>query len=342
MGLFDKIKRISFEERTLFVLQFSMFITLCVGIGKFVFGIVFKNPMFGVSGVFSVFMCLSKVECYLGAKTSRKTFKSRNNMIAIFLLIASLVYIFYSARLVFMDFSSMSYPDFAAIIIAAVSFVELGIAIYGLSKVKRKGHYFRNIKIINFASALTAIVLTEIALLSFASDLAPKQTDFIGGISGIAVGAINVILAVYIFFAPKTSVIGREHNIYKLVNPEKNNLDLSQEKIVYMLNYSKLHGDYYFEASYKDGYLDGHIIRGKKAWHSWPVWGKVLLIIFSEILIFVFAISRLEYFFRTINLPNQLHKKMESLGFIRVLPDNSEKLTKEIEEENLEILKDIT
>ena len=127
-----------------------MFITLCVGIGKFVFGIVFKNPMFGVSGVFSVFMCLSKVECYLGAKTSRKTFKSRNNMIAIFLLIASLVYIFYSARLVFMDFSSMSYPDFAAIIIAAVSFIELGIAIYGLAKVKRKGHYFRNIKIINF------------------------------------------------------------------------------------------------------------------------------------------------------------------------------------------------
>lgn len=43
----------------------------------------------------------------------------------------------------------------------------MGVAITGIFRTYGKGHYFRNIKIINFCSAYTALVLNEVDLMSF-------------------------------------------------------------------------------------------------------------------------------------------------------------------------------
>ena len=91
--------------------------------------------------------------------------------------------------------------------IAFVAIVELGVAIYGCLKAVGKGYYFKNVKLINFCSALTAIVLTEVALMTFAT---PEQGDttFISGLFGVVVGVIIIIFAVFILIQPKISILG--------------------------------------------------------------------------------------------------------------------------------------
>ena len=213
----NKYRSLSFEEKTLFGAKFSIIFNAIMAAGKSLLSI-FYGVFFLVSGIVNVFTMISKLECYAGVKYPQKSnFNHRNTMIGLFLLFAGVQYAIYMGRMIFSDVKVMEYGMILGICIACVSFVELGIAIKGCFNSFGKGHYYRNIKLINLCSALTAIVLTEVALTSFASEV---DTRVMNGIFGLIVGAIIVLIAVFIFVAPEVSILDREHNIYKAIGEE--------------------------------------------------------------------------------------------------------------------------
>ncbi len=253
----------------------------------------------------------------LGVKTNKLTFKQRNILIAFFLFLSSVLYIGFMCRMFFIERHIKSQSMVFVLLLALISFVELGFGIAGLIKTKSKGHYYRNIKIINFCVAVIAILTTQMSILNMMS--ITGIVDIANAFTGVGVGAFIAICAVYILFAPKTSIIDREHNVFVIENREKNKLfDLDAETIKICLSRSSIHGSYIYRATICGDIIDGHIEREPSLWKRMHVFRKVICCILSEILIFVWLTGRLIFFFRSINLPKRLKIKMKNNGFAKV------------------------
>lgn len=255
-SLIKKYRSKSFEEKTEINTLFSIALNILLAIGKTILTIFSGSFMFLISGGINLLIGFSKRECYLGIKNNiQSEFKKRNIKIALLLIFSGLMYIIYMTRLLFIKNSSFNYDGFLSINIALISFVEMGFAIAGILRVKRSGHYYRNIKIINFASACTAIILTQVALLSFTET---QNANRVNGLSGTGVGLFIVLLGVFILILPKASIIDREYSEYKYAisfNDSKMKIDSYQGKYLININHnkieivfsdSKVYGRYYF------------------------------------------------------------------------------------------------
>lgn len=318
MKIIKKYRNLSFEEKTIFSTRISIFTNAIFAIGKFLISF-FNGIFFVIAGIINLFIMIAKLECYLGEKyPDKKSFKYRNNMIGMFLVFAGLEYGIYMARLIFTDVKVMDYDMFLGIMVATISFIELGFAIKGLFNAYGKGHYYRNIKLINFCSALTAMCLTEIAITSFASQ---TDTRIIDGIFGISVAFIIILIAVYIFIAPKISIVDREHNTYELILGKET---YHETEINIQLTNSKFFGNYTYIGKNENNIIDGKIVQGRSPIYEWHIVVKILIIVLSEILIFVYAIGALIYHFKNASLIRKLDKKMLEINYKRIgeLNDN--------------------
>lgn len=220
-------------------------------------------------------------------------------------------------RMFFIERHIKSQSMVYVLLLAFISFVELGFAIAGLIRTKNKGHYYRNIKIINFCVALIAILTTQMSILNMYSESGLVNIE--NAYSGIGVGIFIALCAIFILSAPKISVIDREHNVFKLENKTKNKLiDLNNATVEILLSWSTVYGSYVYRATVKDGITDGHIERNKSLWRRMHLFWKIICCILSEILLFVWLLGRLLLFFRTINLPKRLERKMNNNGFVKI------------------------
>jgi len=306
-------RNLSFKEKTIFTTKFSISMNLLLGLGKVVLAFFF-GVFFLVAAIVNLCVMLAKLECYLGERNyKKKSFSYRNKMIGIFLLIAGLEYSIYMARMVFTDVKVMDYDMILGICVACVSFLELAIAIKGCFKSYGKGHYYRNIKLISLCSALTAIVLTEVALTSFASE---TDTRVLNGLFGMVVGIIIILISVYIFIAPKISIVDKEHNVYKL--KEDGEL-IKDEEIRIKLTNSKFYRDYVYVGKVDGDIVDGYIVQEKSPIWSWNIYWLSLVILLSEILIFPYAVGALVFHFKCRNLIDKLDDEMNEKGFRKVL-----------------------
>lgn len=306
-----KIKSIPYEKRLLITSSITTSVNTLIAAGKILVGL-FSDLVMCAVGVFNILLMIAKITCIVGA-VKNKPFGKRNAFTAVFLFCAGLVYAIYMGMSLVFDIQPNNYSMWSSTMMAAIAFTEMGVAIYGLIKTKRRGHYYRNIKIVSFVSALIAIMTAQIALLSFAgeTDLALKNAH-----TGIGIGVVTMLLAVYVYFAPQISTVDREHNIFRLVNASENKLfDMTKERGKITIVKSKIHGDYVFDAETDGDIADGHIKKTRGFWKGLPLPLKILFIILSEILIFVYAISYLIFFFRTLDMPTKLRKLMEKNGF---------------------------
>lgn len=310
--LLDKYRSLTFEEKTIFGAKFSILFNALLAVGKLIVG-VFNSVFFIASGIVNVFIMMSKLECYVGVKYPRKSsFEHRNTLIGLFLLLAGSQYSIYMARVLIYDVEVRKYGMFLGITIALVSFIELGVAIKGCFDSFGKGHYYRNIKSINLCSALTAIVLTEVAIMSFASE---TDSRLINGLFGLVVGIIIILVAIFIFFAPKVSILDREHNVYK-TNYEGN--IIREQEIKIFLTNSNFYGNYVYVGVKKENLIDGHIVKEKSPIFKWNIYIKIFVIVLSEILIFPYAVGALIFYFKNARLVRMLDEKMIKLGYIKV------------------------
>lgn len=310
--LIKKFRKLTFKERTIFSTLISIYLNGFLAVCKYIMAF-FGSAFFLAAGTVNVLVMGSKLQCYLGEKyPKKKSFEYRNKMIGILLLFAGLEYSIYMARLIFFDSPLMKFDMFLGICVAFVSFIEMGLAIYGCFASYGKGHYYRNIKLISFCSAMTAIVLTEIAIMSFASEI---DFRFLSGIFGVGVGLIIILIAIFVLIAPKISIVDRDHNQYLLW---EGFAPINEEKIEIKLTNSKFYGNYKYIGKKIGDVIDGRIIQEKSPIFKWNIYIKILVIVLSEILIFPYAIGGLVYYFKNAKLIKKLDQIMLEKGYEKV------------------------
>ena len=235
-NLIRKYREMPFEQKTILKTIIGLCFSAVLACGKLVIGLFTDYNMISIA-VYTFGILFAKFECVLGVKTNKRTFKQRNIMTAVFLFVSSVFYIGFMCRMFFIERHIKSQSMVYVLLLAFISFVELGFAITGLIRTKNKGHYYRNIKIINFCVALIAILTTQMSILNMNSET--SIVNIANAYSGIGVGIFIALCAIYILFAPKTSVIDREHNIFRLENETKNKLiDLNDKTVEILLSWS--------------------------------------------------------------------------------------------------------
>lgn len=309
--LFAYYRQMSLEERIVATTILTMTISGLMAVGKILVGL-FNDYILAVIGIYNLLLLLAKLQCVLGIR-KKGTFSSRNTAVAILLFLAGLLYLLYSIRMILFDVKSPEYSMFISIMIAFVSFVELGVAIFGLVQTKQKGHFYRDIKIINMVSALTAIMTTQIALLA-ASESTMGATY--NGYTGMGIGIATVLLAIYIYFAPTISLVDREHNRFLLCRAEQNReIDMQEKTVKISLCKSRFYGGYYYEAEITENVVDGYIKKAPGFFGKLHLFWKILLLVLSEILIFVWLAGYFVFFCRSANMPRRLEAFMQQNGF---------------------------
>lgn len=81
-------------------------------------------------------MGLAKLVCYIGLMNSDIDFKKRNLIVSILVFASGLEYFIYMLNVYLGNFNLSSYETSIALIIALVSFIEIGVAISGLIRLK--------------------------------------------------------------------------------------------------------------------------------------------------------------------------------------------------------------
>jgi len=314
MNYIQRYRALSFEQKMIVKTVIGLIGSAVLASGKLLIGIFYDYNLCGIA-VYTIAILLSKLECLLGIRRDRKPSKRRNALIALFLFVSSLVYIVYMSRRFFYVRDRRQYEIEYVLALAFISFAEFGFAIAGLIRTKRRGQMYRNIKIINFGIALIAILTTQITILDFQMT---DGTDLYNAYTSIAVGSVIALSAVYILFAPKICVNGREHNVFLLQSAKDNHLiDMGGAEEEIMLAKSTVYGSYVYRAQIQGEIIDGYIVQEQSLWKRLNPFLKVICCIMSEILLFIWLFGRAIFFFRTLDLPRRLEKRMIVNGFVK-------------------------
>lgn len=197
--LLQKVKRICNPRRSLQITGASCIGNILVGAGKLIMGILSFSVFTCVSAFYTFGMVLAKLFALSGiSKGKSRELQCRYYMISgEVLIIASALYIAYSARLFFYPEVS-SYHPYVGITIAAFTFTELTLNIRGVI-LERHNHtlLIHAIKMINLASSLICLVLTQTALLSFTHEREiGYDPSLSNGLMGVLMGSAATLLGV--------------------------------------------------------------------------------------------------------------------------------------------------
>lgn len=174
-----------------------------IGLGKLVMGIVSLSFFTCASAFYTFGMVIAKC-CALAGIVREKNTKAQYRyyrLSGLVLIVSSILYIVYSIRLLSHPVTS-SYHMYAALAIATFTFTELTINIRGVI-VYRHNHtpLVHAIKMINLATSLICLVLTQTAILSIAPeavDVHPSINGTMGILMGSAASVLGIIMIVRI------------------------------------------------------------------------------------------------------------------------------------------------
>lgn len=291
------------DQRSIYSTNISIVLNILMFIGKITLSLIF-NIYFLISGIINLVVCFSKIICLKGINKDYKYIKKYNKLIGLCLIIAGLFYSLYMTRLIFTDIEIFNYNIVLGISIALVSFIELSVAVVGIFRIKEKGNYFINIKLINISTALTAISLTELALMSFAYN---GDSRLIDGLFGIIIGFIIVLIGLYILISFKYTLVNKEYQEYECTNVEN-------KKVVIYLYQSKIYSSIYYEGYIKDNILTGYIKKTKSPIFDYNIVLLVFILILSEILIFPYALGAFVNHFKGRKIVNKLNDEIKKLN----------------------------
>ena len=117
-----KRRLFSFENMTLVFAMISIGLNIIFAIVKIVFSFIISNYFFLISGIFTACLILAKFVCVKGIKENNKKFKTKNLIISIIVLLAGIIYIVYSLRLIlYKDYNLYNYPMYMGILISLIA-----------------------------------------------------------------------------------------------------------------------------------------------------------------------------------------------------------------------------
>ena len=311
MGLFNKIRSLSFEKKTLVMSGLSMGLQVIFALGKFILSF-YKGAFFFVAGIVTVFAILAKLETCLGIMfPTRRTLEFRNNTTSLFVCLMGIVYSVYMSRLLYTDLEIRSYGTFVGVAIILISILEFIFAIYGCFRAYGKGHYFRNAKLIDLCLAITALVLTEIAITSF---IETNATRILDGIFGVVGGVLIVIIGIYMYGAPKLTIEEHKYNIYIVPFNKLRQYD----RIKVQLSESKIYGNYVYEALVIGDQIEGVIKKEKSPITKYSFIVRFLLTIIIIAFVVPYALGSLFFHLQGPRIVKKLDNYMVSKGYIKV------------------------
>ena len=187
-------KKMYVKSKVIFI---SMVKDFAFASGKIALGIYTFSVFLCISGVASVLTGFARRTYLKGEKAARGDDEKEYQYylkIALFILGGSTAATLYMARLFFVP-SQNHYEMIPAIAIATMAFVELGFAIAGVAKTKDL--LASAIKILNLTTAFSAIVLTQVAILSFANE---NDVSYFNAIGGVIFGGLSIVAAFFMLW----------------------------------------------------------------------------------------------------------------------------------------------
>ncbi|MCR5787288.1 MAG: hypothetical protein K6G28_06270, partial [Acholeplasmatales bacterium] len=304
--IFSSYFSLGFKRKTILINIFTSGWMLVFGLTKIAFSYAY-GKFFLACGIASIILGLAKILTLHSIRKKAKTKSIYNIIIALMVIAAGITMALIMYFLNIAEDKIKDYPIGLSIIVAISSTLELLITIIGLYKVAFKGHFFRNLKMINLCQAFTSLALTNrFFLISSREDYLLR----ISSIFGIVVGIFITMIGVIIFASTYTSIYDKLNHEYVKT---KDFVILDHYSI--QLHNSFFFGDFTYEA-YKvdDNTIDGNIIKHKPRVYESSLIYKVLYLLISPILlipyigILIFELNHSNY------MVKQLNKIMESKG----------------------------
>ena len=135
----------------------------------------------------------------LGIGLARKKVYSKNDnyiSIGIFVSLASIFFILYSIWII-IDHKIVNYNIYVGILIATVTFYDIGHSIYGIVKsIKRNNPQNNLLMLVNLATGIISLELTQAALLSFTQ--IGVDNSLYNGLLGVILGICAFIIGLVI------------------------------------------------------------------------------------------------------------------------------------------------
>lgn len=194
--LFTAFHRIPEKNRTIAYGIMALFKNLFYFVFKVIVGIVFKNPLLIAIALYNLLIGLVKANCSRGLWKNKDDLKDCKTYVrgGVILFVSSIFYIIYTANQVGNPYG-VKYNIFIALCIAVFATYSITVSIIGLFRTKGKTMLIKEYKFTNFATALTNIVLTQMAILS----LSPVENmNFYNSLLGIIVGIVILGFALYL------------------------------------------------------------------------------------------------------------------------------------------------
>lgn len=189
-------RRIPEANRTIAFGFMSLVKNLFYFVFKIIVGIVFNARLLIVIAIYNLVIGLIKANCSRGLWKNKDDKKDCQTYIfgSIILLLTTICYMVYTTNMVYNP-SGIVYSKIIAITIALFSTYSIVVSLFGLFRTKSRTMLVQEYKVANFASALTNIVLTQVAILSFMQ--VPNMNLYNSFIS-IVVGVMILIIAIYL------------------------------------------------------------------------------------------------------------------------------------------------
>ncbi|WP_314067986.1 hypothetical protein [uncultured Vagococcus sp.] len=181
------------HSRSLRFASASGTLNFLVGSGKLALGLFSLSLMTCVSACYTFGMASGKYMILRGSLKPLEKQYQYYRYAGIMLIFTSLLYSVYSLRLLVTPVTA-TYERNVALIIATFTFVEIGLGIRGvIVELKNQSLLIHGLKMINLASALVSLVLTQTAILSF-SDSQTSLHPRANGLFGVLMGLCSAFL----------------------------------------------------------------------------------------------------------------------------------------------------
>jgi len=204
--LLDYFKKLKKEDRVMFFLIFTTIGNIFIAIVKFVLSLTLPSLWFFINSLFMIVLSFArffsirdygKTKAEIDEKKSKKIgYKNYLNN-GILLVILGIMYFFVNVYIYYKG-TNTTMHEYLTYLVALVAFWSIGSAIYGMIKYKRNHMpILKAVKLTNFASALTSIMLTQIVLLDTYAKTESYNSNLMNGLTGIGIGIIIIILGLY-------------------------------------------------------------------------------------------------------------------------------------------------
>ncbi len=196
----NNYKNMPYKQKTSLHNKISMGSNFAWSLLKLVLAGVISSFFLTLSGFYTMCLALAKCSYFDGRRNAKNLFKEEKyyKQIAFMLMIAGLIYLLYILE-IFIYTHEQSYGLIISITFALIAFCEIFFSVRGLIKSwASKDLLLIGLKLINISSALSSLVLTQIALLSVNST--STNTILYNTLFGMFIGLITMALGIYMFF----------------------------------------------------------------------------------------------------------------------------------------------